>query len=1026
MKTLSRSTAIVLAFALGLSGVAGNLLMPANDSQAAVRVPTISEKKITLKAGKKKTFKIRNIKKKQVASLKVTSSSKKTVKVVKKGLTGFVVTALKKGRSTITANLKLKKAIKNKKSYRLKLSVRVTRPVSSSTAEPGQDISVSTQKELDLALKQISGSSSEGRLVINDKATNITIPEGDYSKTELVVNAPNADILNNGRFKRIEIDAIAKDTFTENAKGNIFLIKAGAGRVVILKNAIIKECVIISDNSDFVIDVQGKADSIVLDSNTSAHINVSGVVSEVKVNSAASVEITGTTSSAVPIDITAEAKGAKIVSEVAVDVNAKSESSIILNKGAEKSTIKSETTESTVELTNNTSSSVSVTTSQGEEKSVPSGKKAEVAGNGDIKQSDASPVIAPPVSPIQPVVSRKLTFTHKDTKLSDVTDLERISIKEDTQDDNYLYISLENNCPYSISVDAVIHFYRSGVEISDDDDGFSCVYKMTDFVLCFYNPEDSYDAYEVEIDTCEINSDTLVGHDVVKTSLSRSQDTTVLKVENGSDRDIQATCIQITKRKNGRFVGVQFFVCRDILHGGSSSVYVDRGDYDALETDVIYTYLSKANTAIDPTGANVQFKSNSAEVSIAIKELSAEGGGSIIEIKNNESKAIIIKDAVLYFFNSGTMVDSCGLDENETLPAKGVYYQNVNDGDIVPEHDKVVLYFSSEEITIGENTDTSVIEAAVGNTDTQSKPGDDGNTHTYTIIPITFTNKSDYLVEYMRYQVLVVDANGKYSVNTSYLSEIPSGGSITSNTFFFESYSKDDVESVNITRVEVFDDTEIKKGGQLQIYDKEGKSLENILEITGHEECSNPDSIVSNFHAYMKNNVGINKKIGMKEATLYLYKNSKLVAIRDMTMAVWDEVLTETNKDFILSASEYHGEYDVFKIVIEGAYIETISDSMPTNIDGITVSTPQPVTQNSNKYSVDITNPTDKEVSVTLQIVVKNIQQQKDRTTEVCYKTIPANSTASVQFDAFDDERPEWFSDSGVRVNIICVSVTEP
>ncbi len=61
----------------------------------------------------------------------------------------------------------------------------------------------------------------------------------------------------------------------------------------------------------------------------------------------------------------------------------------------------------------------------------------------------------------------------------------------------------------------------------------------------------------------------------------------------------------------------------------------------------------------------------------------------------------------------------------------------------------------------------------------------------------------------------------------------------------------------------------------------------------------------------------------MEEATLYLYKDSGLVAIRDMTMAVWDEVLTETNKDFILSASEYLGEYDDFKIVIEGAYIES-------------------------------------------------------------------------------------------------------
>ncbi len=71
-------------------------------------------------------------------------------------------------------------------------------------------------------------------------ALNITIPEGNYSKKTLVVDAPQADITNNGKFASIQIKQIKSDTWFENAIGNLLKIDASNSRVVVGPKASVK------------------------------------------------------------------------------------------------------------------------------------------------------------------------------------------------------------------------------------------------------------------------------------------------------------------------------------------------------------------------------------------------------------------------------------------------------------------------------------------------------------------------------------------------------------------------------------------------------------------------------------------------------------------------------------------------------------------------------------------------------------------------------------------------------------------
>lgn len=51
-------------------------------------------------------------------------------------------------------------------------------------------------------------------------AENYTIAAGDYSKKTLTINAPYSDVVNNGKFKKVVINAVKNGTYVDEASGN--------------------------------------------------------------------------------------------------------------------------------------------------------------------------------------------------------------------------------------------------------------------------------------------------------------------------------------------------------------------------------------------------------------------------------------------------------------------------------------------------------------------------------------------------------------------------------------------------------------------------------------------------------------------------------------------------------------------------------------------------------------------------------------------------------------------------------------
>ncbi|WP_051411144.1 sugar-binding protein [Acetivibrio clariflavus] len=153
-------------------------------------------------------------------SVNWTSSDTTVAKVDEKG----VVTALKSGKVTI-------KATTVNKSRTDKVEIKIS-----------TEVEVSSQKELENALK----SSKSSTILINSKKdVKLTIPKGDYSEKELVVDAPKASIHNYGVFKKVTIRALKDHNWHEFAKGNKITVYDSA-KITVEKNA---DCEIIVDKS---------------------------------------------------------------------------------------------------------------------------------------------------------------------------------------------------------------------------------------------------------------------------------------------------------------------------------------------------------------------------------------------------------------------------------------------------------------------------------------------------------------------------------------------------------------------------------------------------------------------------------------------------------------------------------------------------------------------------------------------------------------------------------------------------------
>lgn len=241
-----------------------------------------------------------------------TSSATSIAKVNKAG----EVTAIKEGKVTITAKT---------------LSGKADNVTLTVVDKEGL---VATEDELVALL----GSGAELITLKTDKAVSITIPEGDYTSQNLVVDAPNAEVTNKGEFKSIEIKAIKENTWHEEAEGNTITVTAGNARVVVSEGASLS---IVVKNDKAVLTIVNN-----------------GEVEEIALDSKAEIVITGSSTKAIPV--TANVADATIKTSIPLDLVATEKINLNLQPGAEETKISVESEDVVPALTGNITVAVKI------------------------------------------------------------------------------------------------------------------------------------------------------------------------------------------------------------------------------------------------------------------------------------------------------------------------------------------------------------------------------------------------------------------------------------------------------------------------------------------------------------------------------------------------------------------------------------------------------------------------------------------------------------------------------------------
>lgn len=147
---------------------------------------------------------------------------------------------------------------KTTKSKQLSCRVRVKADTSKTPdTEPAlsKDVTASSQEQLEAALKSTY---TETLRFQTDAEGTFTIPKADYKGIDLIVDAPNADVVNNGTFKSITVHAIKDSTWLENAVGNILNILAKAARIIVQPEADVSGITFAQAGANVTLEVNGK------------------------------------------------------------------------------------------------------------------------------------------------------------------------------------------------------------------------------------------------------------------------------------------------------------------------------------------------------------------------------------------------------------------------------------------------------------------------------------------------------------------------------------------------------------------------------------------------------------------------------------------------------------------------------------------------------------------------------------------------------------------------------------------------
>ncbi len=306
---------------------------------------------------------------------KVATEDRTVAMVYKKTASSFMVKGKAAGKTTVKARLKTT----SRKKYNSKLvkcTVNVLPGGQTMPAVP--DVpkvpvletkkSVATQAELQAALAD----SGLTEITIDTKEkTSLIIPQGDHSATALIVKAPQAHIENNARFKSIDVQQIAGDTWQENASGNTLRISATSARIIVGAGGQIRDITFTGAQAN-------------------AKLVVNGTVENVTVSAKMSLDISSDLDKKpiVPVMIDAGAQGADITAQTPLDVTVKAVGAVLnFKNGSEGSKVKAE-----VKATVNNDSKASIEVKDAKDRV----QKIYAGGHGVVNETITS--YTPPTS----------------------------------------------------------------------------------------------------------------------------------------------------------------------------------------------------------------------------------------------------------------------------------------------------------------------------------------------------------------------------------------------------------------------------------------------------------------------------------------------------------------------------------------------------------------------------------------------------------------------------------------------------
>jgi len=314
----------------------------------------------TLKVGQK-NYKLKLVNNTMNWKIKKVTTTDKTIATVYGKTASYVkLKGKSEGRATIRVKVKTaERKANNTKTLRCRVKV-----VAAQTPAPTPDVqepvqtsaTAATQAELTEALANPALTQLTFK---TDSTGTFTIPAASYKNLNLVVDAPNADVVNSAAFKSITILGIKDSTWTEKATGNAFSVETAKARIVVDEGASV---------SDISIKKAG-ADVIVV---------VNGTLARVSVNVKAKLALSGTSKTKPAVNIAAGAAGAEVTSELPADITAAADAVVELKEKAETSTVKITSTSATVTVKNNTTAKVTVTKADGKTQDVAKGASLTV------------------------------------------------------------------------------------------------------------------------------------------------------------------------------------------------------------------------------------------------------------------------------------------------------------------------------------------------------------------------------------------------------------------------------------------------------------------------------------------------------------------------------------------------------------------------------------------------------------------------------------------------------------------------